>query len=230
MGTEAFWIPAVMAMASAGGQALNQSAANKRGQNAEVEAMANQNLLKNAANSDVKQQIKNVATSDPAKLAAAENSQFVNTLRNDVGGSTGTTSKSPTNFGAPTSALGPTPGGSSRYSADTAKAGTEVQSFGNTTASEMSALDSAINMRKNEGLQMQTLSGNLNQLNQQAYQQAFVDQLRYKAASQPNPWVSMFTGGLDLASNGMSKNGWFTPGNPGGDNSAALGSSIVEQS
>jgi len=226
-----------MAMASAGGQALNQSAANQRGQNAEVQAMDQQNLLKNQANSDVKQQIQNIATSNPGKLANAENSQFVSTLRKNVGGTTGTTSTNPTNFGAPTSALGPTPGGSSRFKSDAANAGTEVQQFGNTNAGEMSALDSAINMRKNEGLQMQTLSGNLNQLNQQAYQQAFVDQLREKAAAQTNPWVSMFTGGLGLAANGMSKNGWFSPSSvpnvtsqysPGGRSSGDSGGYIEQ--
>jgi len=216
MGTEAFWIPAAMAAVSAIGQGVNQQNATKRSNNAEVQALTNQNQFKNQANSLVNQQTRNIATSDPNALKNQEESAMVNTLRQNVGGSTGTASKSPTNFGAPTSALGPTPSGSSRYNADKAAAGTQVQNYGNTIAGQESALDSAIRQRQNEGLQMQTLGANLNNLNAQSMAQGFVDQLRARAVGTPNPWVTMFTQGLGGAASGMSKNGWFTGG--GGSN------------
>ena len=227
MGTEAFWIPAAMAAVSAIGQGVNQQNATKRSNNAEVQALTNQQGFKNQANSLVNQQTRNIATSDPNALKNQEESAMVNTLRQNVGGSTGTASKSPTNFGAPTSALGPTPSGSSRYSADKAAAGTQVQNYGNTIAGQESALDSAIRQRQNEGLQMQTLGANLNNINAQSMAQGFVDQLRAKAAGTVNPWVSMFTQGLGGLAGGMSKNGWFsgapaTPlGGAGSANSAA---------
>ena len=136
MGTEAFWVPAAIAAVSAIGQGVNQQNATKRSNNAEVQALTNQNQFKNQANSLVNQQTRNIATSDPNALKNQEESAMVNTLRQNVGGSTGTASKSPTNFGAPTSALGPTPSGSSRYNADKAAAGTQVQNYGNTIAAK----------------------------------------------------------------------------------------------
>lgn len=211
MGTEAFWVPAAIAAVSAIGQGVNQQNATKRSNNAEVQALANQQGFKNQANSLVNQQTRNIATSDPNALKNQEESAMVNTLRQNVGGSTGTASKSPTNFGAPTSALGPTPSGSSRYNADKAAAGTQVQNYGNTIAGQESALDSAIRQRQNEGLQMQTLGANLNTLNAQSMAQGFVDQLRAKAAGTTNPWVTMFTQGLGGLAGNMSKNGWGVP-------------------
>jgi hypothetical protein len=222
MGTEAFWIPAAIAAVSAIGSGANQYYANKRGQNAEAVALDNANNFKTKANADVNQLTQKIANNNPNAAANAEEGNFVSTLRKNVGGTTGSASTSPTNFGAPTSALGPTPGANKRFNSDTAAANSQVQSYGNTNAGEMSAVDTAINQRKNEGLQMGTLSANLNQLNQQAYGQTFVDQLRAKTAAQPNPWVDMFTKGLGAASGGMSKNGWFAS-NPaiGSANSAA---------
>ena len=209
MGTEAFWIPAAIAAVSAIGQGVNQQNATKRSNNAEVQALTNQNQFKNQANSLVNQQTRNIATSDPNALKNQEESAMVNTLRQNVGGSTGTASKSPTNFGAPTSALGPTPSGSSRYKTGSAAAGTEVQNYGNTIAGQESALDSAIRQRQNEGLQMQTLGANLNTLNAQSMAQGFVDQLRARAVGTPNPWVTVASQGLGAFASGMAKNGWF---------------------
>jgi len=201
MGTEAFWIPAAIAAVSAIGSGANQYFANKRGQNVEATALANANSAKTKANGLVDQQTQQIAKSDPTAAANAETGQFVQTLRKNVGGTDSS--------GAPTSALGPVPGANSRYSSGSKAASADVQNFGGTNAKEMSAVDTAIKQRQNEGLQMQTLGTNLNQINQQAYQQAFVDQLRAKAAAQPNPWVDMFTKGLSAAAGGMSKNGWF---------------------
>lgn len=210
MGTEAFWVPAVLAAVSAAGSAVNQNAANQRGQNAEVQALDTQNMFRNQADNLVKQQTQKITTSDPDAIANAEKGSFVNTLRQNVGGTTGAASTDPTNFGAPTSALGPTPGASSKYQSGKTAAAEQTQQYGNTYAGDESAVDAAVRQRQNEGLQMQTLATNLNGLNQQSMAQGFVDQLRTKAASVPNPWVSLFSNALGGAANATSKNGWFS--------------------
>lgn len=217
MGTEAFWVPAVLTAVSAAGNAINQSNANKRGQNAQVVAQDNANMFRNQGNNLVKQQTNSIAASNPQADAAKETGSFVNTLRNNVGGNTGTTSTNPTNFGAPTSALGPTPGANKRFNADSASAANQTQSFGNTVAGETSAVDAAIRQRQNEGLQMQTLGTNLNGLNQQAYSQAFVDQLRAQAAQVQSPWVNIFSKGVGALGSAGAANGWFAGANPNAD-------------
>lgn len=197
----AFIMPAV-GMAA---QYFNQKNANARGQRAQVGAIANQNAFRNTANTDVTNQTNNIANSSPAPIANAENANFVNTLRNNVGQGT-------------KSALAPTPGASKRYASDAATAGAATQSFGDTQAGQVSALDAALRQRQNEGLQMQTLGTNLNTINAASQKQNYVDQLRAQAVSQPNPWVSLFSkvmmgGGHQLA---LNNGGDGTPIGQGG--------------
>jgi hypothetical protein len=221
MGTEEFWIPAVLAAAGTGAQAINASNANKRQQNATVQGIDNQATIRGQAMRDVNAQTRNIAQSNPNAIANKETGDFVNTLRQNVGGATGTSSKSPSNFGAPTSALGPTPGASSRYNADSATAAAQTENYGTTQAGEVGAVDSAINQRKNESTQMQTLSTNLNLLNAQSARQSFVDSMRASAAGEQSPWVSLFSNMTKGLAGTMSKNGWFA--NSGGGGSPVLG-------
>ena len=196
MGTEAFWVPAVIAAVGAAGQGVNQMNANKRQQNAESQSIADQDQFREQANSQVKNLTQQIATNSPQQLQNQETSNFVNTLRkNEAGSATpGATSNTPdTNFGAPVSALPPAGGASSRYKTDTANAQTQTQQYGNTNAEEMSAIDSAVRQRQNEGLAMQTLGGSLNTLGAESYTKNFVDQLRSQAAGQSNPWVGLFS-------------------------------------
>ena len=184
MGTEAFWIPAAIAAVSAGANYANQSAANKRGQSAEQLALQNQNNFRNNANNLVKQQTQQIATSDPTQLARTEESQFVNNLRKNEAGSAagGPTNTNTNTFGQPVSALSSVPGASKRYNAGTKASQNEVQQYGDTEAGEESAVDAAINQRKNEQLGMQTLQTNLNTINMNSKLQGFVDQLRAHAS------------------------------------------------
>jgi hypothetical protein len=186
VGTEAFWVPALIAAAGTGAQYVNQSNANKRQQTAEVQAIGNQQNIRGQANAQVKALTDQVENNSPAAIQGKATGDYVNTLRKNAAGST---------QGAPASAsaLAPVVGGSSRYNADTATSQKAVQDYGQTNAQELGALDSAVRQRQNEGLAMQTLSGSLNQLGAQSYTQNFADQLRAQAAGQANPWVSLFS-------------------------------------
>lgn len=190
-------------------QYFNGKAANDRAQSVEGGAAQTQQGYRTAALSDVNAQANKIATSNPN--SAAENGQFVAQLRKNVGGAGNQNGNAPTNFGAPTSALGPVPGANSRYNADSKAAAGQVQKYGDTNAGEMSAIDSAVNQRKNEALQMQTLNTTINGINQQSYAQNLVDQMRARAAGTPNPWVNLAGQVLKGAGAGMSMNNWFSP-------------------
>jgi hypothetical protein len=223
VGTEAFWVPAVMAAVGTGAQYVNQQNASTRQNNAEVQAINNQQQIRGNANAQVKQLTDQVAQNTPTQIQGQETGAFVNTLRKNAAGSTqgGPTNLNPTNGGQSVSALAPASGASSRYNADTAASQKAVQDFGQTNASELSAVDAAVRQRQNEGLAMQTLGTNLNGLNLQSQTQSFVDQLRSLTAGQANPWVSILGKGLNSAAGGMAKNGWFTGGPPPSDNLGA---------
>jgi hypothetical protein len=195
MGTEAFWVPAVVAAVGAAGQGVNQMQAQKRASNAEVQSIDDQQQYRQQANDQVKNLTQQIATNSPQQLANKETSQFVQTLRkNQAGSATPNASGSnDTNFGAPVSAMPPAAGASSRYKSDSASAQKQTQDYGNTYATEIGNIDSAVRQRQNEGLALNTLGTNVNTLGAESYTKNFVDQLRSQAAGQSNPWVGLFS-------------------------------------
>lgn len=201
MGTEEFWVPAVLAAASAGTQAINQSQANSRQQAAETQSILNQEQLRQQANGQVRQLTNQIAQDNPNQIAAKSTGDYVSQLRKNAAGSTegGSTKGGTQTGGASVSSLPAAAGADARYGQDLANSQKEVQDYGDTYANEMGALDAATRMRTNEGLAMGTEEGNLNTLGLQSYGQNFVDQLRSQAAGQPNPWVSL---GAGLLGNG----------------------------
>jgi hypothetical protein len=215
MGTEEFWVPAVLAAVSAGGQAINQNAAQSRQQNAEAQAIDQQQQYREQANDQVKALTQQVAKNTPQQIANQEQSAFVNNLRNNEAGSAagGSTNTNSNTFGQPVSALGPTSGASKSYQSASKTAQKEAQQYGNTEAQEMSNIDAAVRQRQNEGLAMSTLGTNLNLLGAQSGAQGFVNQLRAYSAGQPNPWGSLFSNVTGNAASGLAKNGlpWASP-------------------
>lgn len=214
MGTEEFWIPAALAAVSAGGQAVNQSNANQRAQNAEVQGIQQQQQYRQQANDRVKALTQQINTNNPQQIADKEESQFVNTLRNAQAGTAagGSSSTNPNTFGQPVSALPQNIGGASKQYQNSANAAQkETQQYGNTEAGQMSAIDAAVRQRQNEGLAMQTLGTNLNLLGGQSAQSGFVNQLRAQAAGQASPWASLFSNILGGTAQSAARNGWFGP-------------------
>ncbi len=153
MGTEEFWVPAVLAAASAGGQYVNQTQATQRSNNAETQAIANQQQLRNQANSQVHNLTAQIAKDSPAQIAAKSTGDYVSQLRQNAAGSTqgGSTTGGTQTFGQSSSALPPNSvaGANARYGADLASGQQEVQSFGNTYADEMGQIDAEQRMRQN---------------------------------------------------------------------------------
>ena len=219
MGTEEFWIPAVLAAVSAGGQAVNQSNANSRAQNAEVQNIDQQQQLRQQANDQVKALTQQINTNSPQQIASKEESQFVNTLRNAQAGTAagGASNGNSNTFGQPVSALPQNVAGASKsYQQSANAAQKEAQQYGNTEAGLMSAIDAAVRQRQNEGLAMQTLGTNLNLLGGQSQMSNWVNQLRAQTAGQSSPWASLFSNILGGTAKTAASNGWFGGGGNGG--------------
>jgi hypothetical protein len=206
-GTEGFWIPAVLAAASAGTQYVNTQNANSKQQAGEVQTILDQQKLQQQANGGVKALTQSIANDSPNTLANQATGAYVSQLRKNAAGTqTGSGNNSSILFGAPTSSLPTNIKGSSRYGADTAASQGQVQSFGNQLAGEMGQIDAATRQRQNEGLAAGTLATTLNGLGAQSYTQNFVDQLRANTAGQASPWLTLLSGALGGAGNTLSKN------------------------
>ena len=210
-GTEEFWVPAALSALSAGAQYANQSQANSRQQGAEVQNIEQQEALQQKANSQVNQLTQQIGKNSPQTLADELTGQFVQNLRkNAVGAQTSSgTTGSPVNFGASTSALPSSVGGSSRYNADVANGRSQAESYGNEEAGLMGQIGAAPLQRQQEGLSMQTLGTNLNTLGAQSYTENFVNQLRSQAAGVQSPWLTLLGSASGGAANTLSKN--WTP-------------------
>lgn len=206
----AFLVPAALTALSAGGQYINQNQAESRQNTAEIQALGDQQQLRDQANGQVRALTNQVATDSPGKIAAQSTGDYVAQLRKNAAGSTqgGSTTNGTQTFGASTSALPPNSvaGANGRYGTDLATGQQEVQDFGNTYAQEMGQIDAATRLRQNEGLSAQTLGTNLNTLGLQSYGQNFVDQLRAQTAGQQNPWLAMASSLVGGAGNAISKN------------------------
>lgn len=193
MGTEEFWVPAVLAAVSAGGQAVNTHQAQNRENTATIAGIKNQQDIQNQGAAAAHALTSQIARNTPTQIAAKSTGDYVKQLRSNAAGSA--------RPGA-TSALAPVVGANARYDASKDASQATVQDFGDTNAGEMGNLDAAVRQRQNEGIAMDTLGTNLNGLGAKSATQGFVDQLRAAAAGQPNPWVTLgsnLVGGLAKA-------------------------------
>ncbi len=193
MGTEEFWVPAVLAAASAGGQYVNTRNAQNRENNATIAGIKDQQDIQSQGVAAARALTDKISRDNPNQIASKATGDYVSQLRRNAAGST--------QPGA-SSALAPVAGGSARYNAGKDASQSTVENYGNTYAGEMGNLDAATRLRQNEGLDMQDLGTSLNTLGAKSATTGFVDQLRAAAAGQPNPWVTLgsnLIGGLAKA-------------------------------
>lgn len=215
---EAFWIPAVVAALGAGGEFVNQRNASQRQDNATAQGIMNQQKLESEAAGMAGKTTRDIARSDPNKIAAKSTGDYVAQLRrNAAGGSESDPLKS---------ALAPVAGASSRYNADKATAQTAVSNYGNEQAGQLGQIDAAVRQRQNEGGLMQTLQTSLNGVGARSQTQQYLDQLRAQQAGQKNPWVTL--GSKLLMSGAAAYAGGAGPGfDPNGVGSLASAQSIL---
>lgn len=211
MGTEEFWVPAVLAAVGGGAEAVNQKNASNRAQTAETQNILDQQKMEGQASAGARALTSQIAQSNPAQLQGKATGDYVAQLRKNAAGSGTGTGNAKNQFGQSTSALAPV-NANARYTGDVAKSQGEVGAYGNTLADEMGGIDAAVRQRQNEGLDMSTYATGLQGLNQQSFGTNFVNQLRAQAAGQANPWVSLGAG--MLAAGGKNYKGKGTSSTP----------------
>jgi len=183
MGTEEFWVPAVLAAVGTGTEYVNQKQAANRQDAAEAQSIMDQQALQQKATARAGQEVKSIEQSNPNAIQSQATGQYVNQLRRNAAGSARP---------GKSSALAPASGASGRYAADTAAGQAATSNFGDELASTMAGIDAPVRQRQNEALGMQDLQTDLNTTNAQSYATNFIDQLKAQAAGQANPWVSLF--------------------------------------
>lgn len=217
MGSEAFWVPAVLAAAGAGTSYVNSQNANKRQQAGEVAAIGDQEKLQAKGRAGVNALTQQIASNTPDQIAGKATGDYVNVLRKNAAGTmNGSGNKSNVLFGAPTSSLPTTINANARYDTGNAVSQKEVSDYGNTEANEMGQIDAATRQRQNEGLAESSLGTNLNLLGAQSYTKNFVDQLRTQAAGVQSPWLTLLSGVLGNTAKTTAQNGTFAAKPPAG--------------
>lgn len=194
MGTEEFWVPALISAVGTAAQAVNTRSANNRQDASETQAIIDQQALQSKGAGAASKLTRQVQADNPDQIAAKSTGDYVAALRKNA-------SSQALDGGGSTSSLAPVSGADPRYGAAVAASDKSVQDYGNTYAGDMGNIDAAIRQRQNEGNAMGTLGTVLNGLNAQSNSTNFVDQLRSQVAGQANPWVSLFS---SLAKNGAN--------------------------
>lgn len=196
MGTESFWVPAVVSAVAAGGEYANQSAAAKRQDRAAAANIRDQSEIQQRAAARVGETVRRMQESDPNEEARSATAEYTQQLRRNAGG----------RRGGNISALAGAPSGSKRYQGDKSSAAGEVADYGATYAGHMGAADSAVRQREGEGFGLQDLSSALGTLGAEAYTRDFVNRLRAQSAGRANPWISLGTGMLRRGADAYSTN------------------------
>src|SRR5882724_4198569 len=113
MGTEEFWIPAVLAAVGTGANAINTKNANNRADTAQAQSIMDQQAIQQKAGAATKQTVDAIQNSSPQKIADTATGAYVAQLRKNAAAP-----------GSAGSALAPAVGGSSRYKNDVTTAAT----------------------------------------------------------------------------------------------------------
>lgn len=200
MGSEAFWVPAVIAAVSSGAQYANQRQAQKRQEAVQIENIRDQEQLRQKAASQARALTEQIGRNKPDQLEAKSTGEYVQQLRKNAGGKD-------------TSVFGATAGASSRFQADSSRTKGEAASEAGEYAGTLSKIDAAVRQRQNEGQAMNTLSTNLSTIGAESWARNFVNQLRAQAAGVANPWVALGAGMINAGAKNYYPSG-KTPTNP----------------
>jgi hypothetical protein len=198
-------IPLALAAASEGLNYYNQSNTNNKQQDAEKNALLDQQAKQKQAAGIVQNQVNNVAKSTPQAEQAAATQGFINTLRSNAGTS---------------AAMNPAvTGANKRYNTDTAAATSGANDYSTGLANSMAGIVAPQRQRMDEGQGFQDTATQVGGVQQQAQQQAFIDQLKAKSI-QENPWMTLGSKVLGLAAGattglGGAGSGLFNSGNLG---------------
>lgn len=171
MGTEAFWIPALLAAAGTGTEMYAENRANKERDRIALNGLKTQQRHQSNINAAVDKQLGTLEASSPEAERQKAMSQYVAQLRSARGQAKGAS----------------TPGGS-RFKEDTATSEAAIQNYGTQQADTLSRMTSAGNQRRNESIGNARLGAEIGQNANFAQGDNAVTTMKVNSV-QADPWL-----------------------------------------
>lgn len=198
MGTEAVWVPLVLAAVGAGTSYVNTRNTNRRLENESLTRILNQQGRQREADVEVQKLIQDTAASNPEARSAEALEGYTSELRRSQG--------------QQTSGIDNLAGASQAYKDMAAKGASGVSEYGGQLASLFSRIDGALRQREDEGVDRMDAQNRIDMISRRSAGQDHLSDLRLQSIG-PNP---LLTAASEIAY-GMSQGGGY------GGKSAAKG-------
>jgi hypothetical protein len=198
MGTEAFWVPAVIAAAGAGVQAKSQDDMLERQDNQAAEGIRQQGARQKQADDRIAQEITGLENSTPEDSQAQATDAFMSQLKRTRAQARGE---------------GVTGATSSAYAADSARAADDVDKYGANRAGVLGRINAPGLQRTAEGVSMSRAGSDIGAIARNANGDNFLNQLRLNSV-RANPWMQAGGQVLTGVGTGMAANGGYGSNKP----------------
>lgn len=201
MGTEAIWVPLVMAAVGTAASVYNTRQTNKRMDKSLARQIDNQASKRAEANKRTDKLLEEVQQSNPAAERQRALSGFLSQLK--------------AGSGAATAGLADNSGSaSSRFAADSAAAALGIENYGNQRAEIQASIDAPKYQRDRESVMANRAQTDLQEIDRQARARAFLDGLRVQRAGVRNPYIDAFASAMQSGASayGSSAGGTGTSG------------------
>lgn len=196
MGLEAAYVPAILALTSAGLGAYNSNQTAKKQDRAAADSIRNQRRLQDEANARVNKTLQDVKASSPEEERKSADAIYREQILKAQELARANMEER---------------GLSSDYDQAAASANTQAQGYAEKLAGLMARMDGAVNQRVNEGFAFGNLTNDLGGIKRQSEGQQWIDQLKASQIRR-NPWI-------DAASAALSA---YAGGKAGGYNSSGI--------
>lgn len=200
MGTEALWVPAVMAAVGTGIQAKEADTTARRQDENAAQGIRTQSDRQRQADARVGQEVNKLQASSPEDAQKQATDAFMEQLNRTKSQAYGANSAGAT---------------SSAYNTDSANAATDVSQYGANRAGVLGRIDAPGLQRTAENNSRARAGTDLNLINRNAAGDQFLNQLRGQQIA-PNPWAMAGGDVLKGAGYGMAKRGYGTGPTPVG--------------
>lgn len=174
MGTEEFWIPAVLSLVSAAGTAYATNQAAKKQDRTAAAGILQQEQLQKKANDRVNQTIKQVADSNPNQYQAQDTKQYLTALQQ---------ARSAAQQG-----YGTAPQGANALQKWQARNQAAQGAYADQSANYLAAVQAPQQQRMNEGFQLGNLGGDLNETGIDSRNDYYLTNMAVNSIK-PNPWL-----------------------------------------
>lgn len=209
MGTEAAWVPMVIAAVGAGASYYNTQQTAKRQDNALADQIRAQGQRQREADSLVQDAILQQQGSTPDEARKASLDQYLGQLQRTQGDAT--------------AGLGQIGAVSDRFGQDAAGAAGDIAATGQRTADIMSRIDAPLLQRQNEGISFGRLGSELGRVGMLSESDRYLGDIRMRGIRR-NPWIDAAAAGAQGYAGAMGGAGSSAPTGATGSTAFGYGS------